>query len=96
MTEKFTLGPWRIEKDRHGTINAISTNEGTGAVLYGCGCCGSPNLELANARLIAAAPELFEALHRLESAFMAHTRWNGEPPAEILAARAAIQKATGE
>lgn len=37
--------------------------------------------------------ELLEALEALESAFMAHTSWNGEPPQEIIKARALIAKA---
>lgn len=46
--------------------------------------------------LIAAAPEMFEALKALRAAFMIHTQWSGEPPAEVLAADAALSRATGE
>lgn len=45
-------------------------------------------------RLADVNADLLEALQALESAFMVHTRWNGEPIAEIKAARAAIKKAT--
>jgi len=44
----------------------------------------------------APTPELLGVLRALVSAFMSHTQWNGEPPAEIIAARAAILKAIGE
>lgn len=37
-----------------------------------------------DARLIAAAPELLIALRDLRQAFMVHTNWSGEPPAEVL------------
>jgi hypothetical protein len=42
----------------------------------------------ANARLIAAAPELLEALRAL-------LNWDGKPATDIANARAAILKATG-
>lgn len=57
--------------------------------------------ETANARLIAAAPELLEALQALfENCAMTHNRWGDgdntkEADAAIQAARAAIAKATG-
>ena len=50
----------------------------------------------ANARLIATAPELLEALKNLKSAFIAHTQWNGEPINEVAIANALIAKVTGE
>ena len=50
----------------------------------------------ATARLWHAAPDLLVALENITAAFMSHTQWAGEPPAEVLAARAAIAKAKGE
>lgn len=49
---------------------------------------------LADEVLRANAPELLEALRLLEQAFMSHTRWNGTPPKEVVAARDLIAKAT--
>ena len=50
----------------------------------------------ANARLIAAAPEMVEALEALASAFMSNTRWSGEPPVEVANARAILARINGE
>lgn len=53
----------------------------------------------ANARLIAAAPELLEALQNIVGTYNDSDRWTqgDEPePVEIQAARAAIAKATGD
>ena len=98
---KHTPGPWKVESSsKDGSrVTAI-------ALVAWCGansCFGvdgnqfiSAKQARANARLIAAAPELLEALKALDSAFMSHTLWNGEPPVEIVQARAAIAKATGE
>lgn len=53
---------------------------------------------VANARLIAAAPELLEALLAIESAAMNDNQCDADTPTfkAIDAARAAIAKATGE
>lgn len=73
---KHTPGPWETFKGQ----------DGWGIV----GLCGGYYGELseANARLIAAAPELLEALHGL-LLFPNNPRENNK-------ARAAIAKATGE
>jgi hypothetical protein len=66
---KHTQGPWRYEapdevsiKDADGGRVAVCTNL-RGAL--GMGGRRDPNEVLANARLIAAAPELLEALRKL-------------------------------
>lgn len=43
-------------------------------------------------QLVERVKELEGALRDLSSAFMAHTRWNGDPPAEVAQARAALSK----
>ena len=73
-------------------------------IVSGCGCCGSPFMGgpfLDNARLIAAAPELLEALLEYMSQFGQALEANDIPfgPAQQSAdakARAAIAKAEGE
>jgi len=76
---KFTPGPWRVSADG---INVGP--EDAFAPFDGCGCCGSPWMSakdgLADARLIAAAPDLYEALQaalsELERAATAEKRAN--------------------
>lgn len=43
-------------------------------------------------QLVERVKELEGALRDLSSAFMVHTRWNGDPPAEVAQARSAISK----
>ena len=56
---------------------------------------GGEEIAHANARLISAAPELLAALEETVSCFVGSTQWDGEPPAQIQRARAAIAKARG-
>lgn len=94
---RFTPGPWRIDGDSNGIhirpgrsghiVAFISTNW----VLYGAGG-GDAH---ANARLIAAAPDLLEAC---ESALLIDESDSASvDPAEIFAGiRAALAKAEGK
>jgi hypothetical protein len=50
----------------------------------------------ANAALIAAAPELYEALEKCEEALALHLENDEEYPSAIYEARAALAKARGE
>ena len=66
MTErKWTPGPWVVVAD---DVKEGSPEEGAFVPFGGCGCCGSPWMTAdgdkgrAEARLIAAAPDLYEAL----------------------------------
>ena len=43
-------------------------------------------------QLVERVKELEEALRNLSSVFMVHTFWDGDPPAEIAQARAALSK----
>jgi hypothetical protein len=88
---KHTPGPWvAFQRDKEKGTNyyrILLHNHPDQQGVYGqdslCGYCGE-----ANARLIAAAPELLEALKEIAmETTEAWTRWR---------ARAAIAKATGE
>lgn len=47
-------------------------------------------------QLVEQRDALAEVLQKLASAFMSHTRWNGDPPAEVAEARAALALVKGE
>lgn len=91
MTDtQHTPGPWRAEwvpKGQRPWVGRIA--EGRWAAL----ACGKTDEEAeANARLIAAAPELLAALQAVADYWA-----GGDVPADIDAAmRAAIAKATGQ
>jgi hypothetical protein len=88
-----TPGPWTFDNE--------PTDDGTWYVQDSDGRDGQWVAEVANeanARLIAAAPELLEALKGLMGDHAAESRRRGFQPDDFLnylAARAAIAKATG-
>jgi len=103
----YTKGPWRAV----GTKIATEHNTVIAEVLNHCNVdrplkwqCDSPAAveNLANAQLIAAAPELLKALEELfRHCTMTHKYWGDgcnqkEADAAITAARNAIAKAKGE
>jgi len=65
MSSKHTPGPWWIEKDgsdeNNNEVNVINGSDGT-MIVYG-------QANDADARLIAAAPELLDALQYLAADF---------------------------
>ena len=70
MTSKHTPGPWR--KERYGTKNQIlGKEESNGSSVVICDLQGSQRNEeiSANARLIAAAPAMYEALLKISNTF---------------------------
>jgi len=86
---KHTPGPWVAT---HANGNDFIVKAGDIEVVAGCGCYGSPYMRGnpdADARLIAAAPDLLAALHGV-------LRVADRATDEFDAARAAIAKATGE
>ena len=86
MSEKHTPGPWTVSETRHSydTVIRGPKNEPIALALI----AGYTKQEgQSNARLIAAAPELLEALQML-------LEFPNTGPATS-AARAAIAKATG-
>ena len=100
---KHTPGPWKFDPeddsivghDVHISIATIDHFDEGGEKGFNFGPISS-----ANARLIAAAPELLEALQALDEAYCrAATSLSHQERAEdrrrLIAARAAIAKATG-
>lgn len=91
---KHTPGPWIVDPDMRGLGNlpVAGVRSFDGISIANCGTDGH-----ANARLIAAAPDLLAALQQMMREyeclrFEQPERW----PDAATAARAAIAKATGE
>lgn len=97
---KHTPGPWRTKREGFSTIY-VEAPIGGGWVqeIAACGPTndGSAQQE-ANARLIAAAPELMEALQGLVAVLdrQLHSPHAAERASPLGRARAAIAKATGD
>ncbi len=103
MSKKHTPGPWnKIQRTDH-TAASIRTESG---ISVATAFSSEFDQTKANASLIAAAPELLEALARLEFAAQCRDNTMGDPSrliqvkAELASAarqaRDAIAKATGE
>lgn len=105
MTSKHTPGPWKVEEYTAGDSMfgfspacAVMCRDDNKVV------CEIPDYTVGqfdreDARLIAAAPELLEALIRLESELVEDKYGNDYEPSpfeNLAVARAAIAKATGE
>ena len=100
METKFTPGPWTVEpvRDNNGKPYATSYEAWVFVEPSVCGLWAKEGCTLADAHLIAAAPELYEAL----SEFVAVC--DAAPPVEfineigrvVVKARAALKKARGE
>lgn len=106
MSTKFTPGPWRVDlygAKKYGPAYAFSP-------VGGCGCCNSPWVMSladydseqgkeecdANAALIAAAPDLYEALREIVNSDMAMREEDeGRESPTLTRARAALAKAEG-
>lgn len=94
MKEPHTPGPWVIDTDTPGTeVCTVYCTSHPNSFVYVRGPVGhlstGRDQNMANAHLIAAAPELLEALLAVVSVADRAT-------AEFDLARAAIAKATGE
>ena len=95
MTAKHTAGPWKHECD--GDITGIENDPENGCVgpvdIASVYLRTVPGRTEANARLIAAAPEMLEALHLLVAGIEGGVSETFIP---LKKARAAIAKATGD
>lgn len=100
MTTKHTPGPWRYEAGRDGRPPYVIRRTEGGFVVVGM----TADRQEADARLIAAAPELLEALQKLldlqvakkELEYLDKGIGTKTPNAAWLEARAAVAKARGE
>ncbi|MDF3858113.1 hypothetical protein P3W70_07135 [Achromobacter denitrificans] len=105
MTTKYTAGPWRYEAGRDGRPPYVIRGTEGGFVVVGM----TADRQEADARLIAAAPELLESLEACCDALDWVIEQGGGPTCEheagvcfckesnaLNAARAAIAKAKGE
>lgn len=93
---KYTPGPWQCDLQGYGafTIEKDAHDFGSYVVIADRGSHETRVDEMhANARLIAAAPELLEALQDLLDLAVGHDLPCSDP--ERLAAREAIAKALG-
>lgn len=100
---KHTPGPWRVGTPGPNGLYTVGTRQGlmTAMVAHSANHLAECEQTIADARLIAAAPELLDALQNI----LMHigkgrendVDWVCEPihSDEIKAARAAIAKATG-
>lgn len=101
----FTQGPWKVftvqSGPNIGQLLGVGQETGQGVTdAYG-GLWGSGPEQMANARLISAAPDLLEALERMVDHF---ATWASDMPetattetyAALFTSRAAIAKALGQ
>lgn len=92
--QSFTNGPWSVTERQFGTIYVESHLRGS--ILQYVAACGpteSPDEQEANARLVAAAPELLAALRALLLR-CADELISPATVDEVIQANAAILKAT--
>ena len=89
MSTQHTPGPWSVNFKKFDEVTASN-----GAIVASCNkLTGLVNLQ-ANARLIAAAPDLLEALKGLVA--WADDLRREDPVEDLRKARAAISKAEGQ
>lgn len=95
MSEKHTPGPWRIAKPSYGWDHfaAIVTERGLIGTAHIAALSRTHDETAANAALMAAAPELRDALRDLVASLADTGRHNS---LEMAAARKALAKATAE
>ena len=101
MTD-YTPGPWVITTGGDDETIVTSTRDADGldddvALVYG-GNDADPATCEANARLIAAAPDLLAALESIEEQIrlIGIEDWHGAEGLDVSVVRAAIAKALGE
>lgn len=95
--EKFkgTPGPWVAHDDEESMATSVIISDSLDIIAVVGTYMTSTEEDYANASLIAAAPELLEALQKMVSKAYKQN-WNDAYPEEIQSAQAAINKALGE
>jgi hypothetical protein len=88
---KHTQGPWIAIKAPHGPIDIFDANDRDVVTVYGGGV---PEDREANARLIAAAPDLLEVVEAFEAFYPSGI--NPDLDKASNKARAALVKARGQ
>jgi hypothetical protein len=90
---KHTPGPWKIVDSWNDHVIEGPNGE---EIIFQDGPYGTPTIKIENARLIAAAPELMQALQTMVKAFHAYApKTDGAEYNCVIEARAVIAKATG-
>lgn len=100
---KYTPGPWGMPDSGQGRISKVGANGGWDGLIATADCgdyARSKSEGLANARLIAAAPELLEALEWCADTLAVFVDDGSAAPDSVVGknlttALAAIAKATG-
>ena len=91
---KHTPGPWRVVDSWNDYMVESQNGE---EIIWQDGPHDTPTINEANARLIAAAPDLLEALESMLQSFLITQSLDDYPiDAPCNKARAAIAKAKGE
>lgn len=94
MSNGHTPGPWRMD---HDGSNWMVVTDDYPEMVDVWGFNGMPAVEVvANVRLIAAAPDLLEALDDLLIAYCDPGNQGGDHDDKVEAARAALAKAKGQ
>lgn len=109
MREQHTAGPWSVDprsfwvtaQDEKGLFHVADIRGWGHLTGKGHGAWGYPEakavaIQEANGRLMAAAPDMLEALKRCESRMSGHPMWDSEdagPSQTLQMVRAAIAKA---
>jgi hypothetical protein len=88
---KHTPGPWKIEPELRSDIVRIMPDNG---IVQGSLVPVASRVSPENAALIAAAPDLLEALREVVNTFTPEA-WPEPQRSMLMNARAAIAKATG-
>lgn len=89
---KHTAGPWEVDPLKQGILGDVSTADGSQCVAQAQQVSGDDlkqSIRAANARLIAAAPDLLEALK--DARYALYGNGPGNPKID-----AAIAKAEGQ
>ena len=94
MNEKFTPGPWNTEYSYRKDWYEIYGDEGMIMIAAAFNC--QHKLDRANAALIAAAPDMYEALESSAAYFEMLESATGVEHGQLHTIRAALKKAQGE